>query len=460
MKKHEGWSYAPYKPLFTDVGDIYICRVAPSENAIHLEWLACGEECEVLYRKRGEGDFISAGATDSTELDIKDLETETDFEFFVSSRGGKKSRVRLAKTGASVGVVVNYLHPDDEAYAFSGKYLCSPSLLRHPDGYLLASMDVYAGMYPQNLSLIFRSDNDGESWHYVSELFPCFWGKLFLHGGALYMLAVSTEYGDLLIGRSDDGGKTFSEPSVLLRGGNGKNREPGVHKNPQPVVNFGGRIWNTLEWGSWGRKYHAVMVMSAPEESDLLDPESWSFSEPVKYDPEWKGVPAGESAGNIEGTLTVIDGELYNIMRYSMDKLERKYGLVISYKVNTADPEAPLEYAGCIEFPCNNSKFEIKFDEVSRKYYSVATRITDSEKIKARNLLSLMVSEDCKNWRVLCDLIDERKQDHALVGFQYVDFEIEGDDIIYLCRTAINSAHSYHDSNYSTFHRVKNFRNL
>jgi len=460
MKKHSDWSYRPYKPLFTDTGDIYICRLEPSETSIRIEWLDIGECCSVFYRIRNGNEFSLAGTTDKCFFDITCLKSNTDYEFFVSTESGKRSRIRLARTGKSVGKVVNYLHPDDEVYAFSGKYLCSPSLLRHDEGYILASMDVYAGMYPQNLTLIFRSDDNGESWYYQNELFPCFWGKMFMHKGELYMLAVSTEYGDLLIGKSSDGGKTFCEPTVLLRGGGGKNREPGVHKNPQPVVEFGGRIWNTLEWGSWGKKYHAVMVMSADTNANLLDPESWSFSEPVKYNPEWEGVPAGESAGNIEGSLCSVDGELYNIMRYSMDKLERKYGLVISYRVNTSDPEAPLEYAGCIEFPCNNSKFEIKYDALSRKYYSVATRITDGEKIKARNLLSLMVSDDCREWRTLTDLIDMRDCDHALVGFQYVDFEFEGDDIIFLCRTAINGAHSYHDSNYSTFHRIKNFRSL
>lgn len=78
------------------------------------------------------------------------------------------------------------------------------------------------------------------------------------------MLSCSTEYGDLLIGKSTDGGKTFGEPTVLLKGSGGKNGEAGIHKNPQPVVEFDGRMWNTLEWGSWGRGYHAVMVMSAP----------------------------------------------------------------------------------------------------------------------------------------------------------------------------------------------------
>jgi hypothetical protein len=37
---------------------------------------------------------------------------------------------------------------------------------------------------------------------------------------------------------------------------------------------------------------------------------------------------------------------------------------------------------------------------------------------------------------------------------------IEGDDILYLCRTAVNGANSFHNSNFTTFHRIKNFREV
>ena len=457
MKTHKAWSYAPYKAPFICTGDVYVNRVVPFENSVTVEWLAVNGEVKAYIKERGNGEFRFAGAIEGTSFTFSDLKTETDYELYVQA-GDSKSRVRIARTGKSVGAVVNYLHPDDDAYAFSGKYLCSPSLVRHPDGYLLASMDLFKGGYPQNLTLIFRSDDDGATWYYVSELMPCFWGKMFIYEGALYMLAVSTEYGDLLIGRSDDGGKTFTEPTVLLRGGNGKCGEAGVHKNPQPIVEYNGRLWNTLEWGAWGRGYHAAMVMSAPLGSDLLDAESWSFSEPVKYNSEWNGVPRGESAGNIEGQLTVIGGELHNLMRYSMEKLERKWGLIVDYKVNTDSPEAPLEYVRCIEYPCNNSKFQIKYDEVSGRYYSIGSRIFDPEKTRARNLLSLLVSDDCLNWRVAYDIIDMREADTEKIGFQYVDMMIEGEDIVFLCRTAINGAANYHDANYSTFHRIENFR--
>ena len=214
MKGCSLWSYAPYKPLLRNVGDIYICRIAPNENEIHFEWLDIDNaEYSIYYRKRNDGDFILCGKTNGTEFDIKSLETDTDYEFYIQS-GAKKSLVRLARTGKTVGTVVNYLHRDDEAYSFSGRYLCSPSLVRHPDGFLLASMDLFAVGHPQNLTLIFRSDDDGETWHYVSELMPCFWGKMFIHKNELYMLSCSTEYGDLLRGSNGKNGnnaRTFHD---------------------------------------------------------------------------------------------------------------------------------------------------------------------------------------------------------------------------------------------------------
>ncbi len=453
MKAHKNWSYHPYLPLCRDNADIYICRVAPSINGIHLEWLDIEKVCAVYVRKRGEGEYALAGQTDKTEFDITGLETDTDYEFYVAA-GEKKSLVRLARCGEAVDTVVNYLHPEDNVYAFSGNCLCSPSLLRHPEGYLLASMDVYGHAKPQNLTLIFRSDDDGKTWHYVSELFPCFWGRLFLYEGDVYMIACSTEYGDLLIGRSTDGAKTFSEPTVLLRGGNGKNNEAGVHKNPQPMLEYNGRLWNTMEWGAWGQPYcHAAMVMSAKLGSDLLDADSWLFSEPVKYDQNWDGIPKGKSGGTIEGCLVVHNDKLYNIMRYDMTQLSPSYGYALAYEVDTDDPEAPLRYDRPINFPANHAKFQIKYDKKRKKYYSIASFIKDDEHKSARNTLALMESADLDNWKVERILHD--KGNKWKVGFQYVDFYIEGDRIIYLCRTAINGAESFHNSNYSTFGTIE-----
>ena len=459
MITHIDWSYRPYAPLLTDPGRPYICRVAPGETEIFFEWLPEGEKTAytVLFGKRG-GEMRVLGRTQACAYRVSGLEEDAEYQFQVRCEHGA-SRVRLARTGAVPGTVVNYLHPDDPCYAFSGRYLCSPSLVRHPMGHLLASMDLFGpAPSPQNLTLIFRSDDDGKTWHYVTELFPCFWGKMFIHQGKLYMLACSTEYGDLLIGCSEDGGYTFSAPKVLLRG-SGRAEYPGVHKNPQPVVAYAGRVWNTLEWGCWHEGFHAAMVMSADEGADLLDEKSWRFSAPLPYDPAWPGTARGKSAGNIEGTLTVApDGKLYNIMRYDMTNCQPSFGRVLAYRVNEKDPDAALAYDHAIEFPANHSKFTIKYDEKSRCYWSIANRILGADCIRNRNLLSLLVSRDLEHWQVALDLIDRRQDDPRFTGFQYVDFLMEGDDLLYLCRTALNHPHSFHDSNYSTFHRLKDFR--
>lgn len=459
MKGQNTWSYQPYRPFLWEVGDIYICRIVPGEITLHFEWLphAFGET-KAFWRLRGTEAWSEAAVKD-TVCDITGLTCGADYEFYVEA-GDKKSRVRLAKCGKSVGTVVNYLHPEDECYAFSGRYLCSPTLVKHPDGYLLAGMDVFEGDNSQNLELIFRSDDDGKSWYYVSELMPCFWGKLFLHKGELYMLSVSTEYGDLLIGKSTDSGKTFSAPVTLLRGANGKKGNAGVHKNPQNVVYHKGRIYETLEWGSWKNKsyQHAAMVMSCDENADLLNPESWHFTPPKVFDPAFAPETAHLPKPNmtIEGTLAVTpEGELFNYMRFGDPD-----GHMIAYKVDVNDPDAPLEYDHLVPFPANYSKFTIKQDPITGKYVTIATRIYDKTRLGTRNLLSLMVSDDLKEWKLVCDLLDHRHEDPQDVGFQYVDYEFDGDDLIWLCRTAINGAHNFHDANYSTFHRIENFREL
>ena len=201
--------------------------------------------------------------------------------------------------------------------------------------------------------------------------------------------------------------------------------------------------------------------MSADVDDNLLDPASWHFTPPVKYDPAWPGVAKGPSAGNIEGSLVVApDGRLLNIMRYDMGRCEPNFGRVLAYRVNTENPDAPLEYDHAIELPGNHSKFTIKRDEKTGLYFAIISRILDRNCAGHRNLLSLMVSKDLEKWDVACDLIDRRHDDPKTTGFQYVDWMIEGDDLLYLCRTAINQPHNYHDANYQTFHRVRNFRDM
>lgn len=460
MRAVSQWSYERYRPAVHGADSIYICRVVPDKSAVSFWWKAApAPECVAMLREKGsDAAWKKVERRDGMAV-FDGLETDRDYEFRVVC-GAAFSAIGYAHTGEAPGTVVNYLHPADPKYAFSGQHLCTPSLLRHPDGYLLASMDVFAANAPQNLTLIFRSDDNGGSWYHLTELFPCFWGKLFLHRGAVYMLSTSTEYGDLLIGKSSDGGKTFGTPTVLFRG-SCNNRWAGWHKSAMPVISHRGRLWSGVEYGAHACGGHATCVISADENADLLDPASWVASDPLVFDPDWEGAAPGDTRGFIEGSAVVLpDGEIGEVLRYLMDKGTPNHGLVPILRGNTEQPEQAFRCERFVAFPGNNSKFDVLRDPQTGKYYTIFNRIFDPALIHARTVLSLGVSDDLQSWTVLTDLLDYSAEDPRAVGFQYVSFLFDGDDILYLCRTAVNHARNFHDTNYSTFHRIPNFRSI
>lgn len=459
MKGTTSWSFAPYtSPLDPQRAEKpYICRIAPSETGFTFDFIDNGAEnasYTLLLRKRFYSEFEKTPISHKT-VTVDGLDTPRDYEFCVERDDGKRSSVRTVRTGYVPGTVVNYLHPDDNEYAFSGKYLCSPSLIRLDDGRLLASMDVFEGYAAQNLTLIYESCDDGKTWKHLAELFPCFWGKMFLICGKLYMLGCSCEYGDLLIGRSDDGGRSWTVPTAIFRGSGLVAKGSGWHRAPMPVIIHNGLVLTDVQYGSWLAHTFGDSIISAPIDSDLLDPTSWSCTAlwEIRKHPELaEKLPKG-IAGGIEGNVVISpDGTVYDMLR-----IKDKSALFL--KFNPEAPEASLEFDEIIDFPCTASKWDVQYDEVSKKYFAVASFALDEPKT-TRNLLSLICSDDLKHWTLVTHLIDCREEDPRQVGFQYVSFIIDGDDILYLSRTAYNGAHNFHDANYQTFHRLKNFRTL
>ena len=454
MRSAESWSYAHYLPLHEKVRARapYVCRIAPLEDGFRFDFKdnAQNAKYRLIWREKDSEDTHIL-PLNSFSGEVRGLKSYCDYAFRVEREDGTSSTERLVRTGEVPGVVVNYLHPDDEEYAFSGRYLCSPSLIRLENGDLLASMDLYASGAPQNLTLIYISHDNGASWEHHSELFPCFWGKMFLCGGALYMLGCSTEYGDVLIGRSDDGGKNWTKPTVLLRG-TCHPRQVGWHRAPMPVLIKNGRVMTDVQYGAWSEKVFCDAVLSAPADSDLLNAENWLCTE--LFDAREHISPLPEKIwGGIEGNvIETPGGRIVDFLRFT-----DKTALILNY--DPANPESEPTLDSVIDFPATASKFNIVFDDVSRKYYAIASSALD-EPMTKRNLLSLICSEDLINWSLCRHLIDRRHDDPKMVGFQYVDFFIEGDDILYLCRTAVNNANNFHNSNFTTFHKIESFREV
>ena len=463
MQGIKNWSHQPYRPYnkIDEASRPFICRLAPGRDNIELEWLVkAGPDSLLLFwRKRDSQEAWQKAPVPEKTFCLTGLEVATDYEFYLLRQPDQaKSALRYARTGPVPGTVVNYLHPYDKLYDFSGHSLCSPSLVKLPDGSLLASMDVFAPRSPQNLTIICRSQDGGRSWHYLTDLFPCFWGSLFLHRGRLYMLACSTEYGDLLIAESSAQGQSWSAP-VRLFAGSGSWQSPGWHRAPLPLVEHEGYLVTSIDYGAWHAGGHSSAFLSIDATADLLQPQNWSCSGLTAYDPAWPGAPADKSSGIIEGNVVVgPDGRLYDILRLG---LEKTTGLAVALILDIKKPEKAMEFSHFAHLPSgSNSKSYILQDPVSKKYLAIGNICVDPATPAQRNVLALQASADLVNWQLVKILLDYRQEDPAQTGFQYITFIIDGPDILYLSRTALNGARNFHDANYITLHKLEDFRSL
>ena len=79
---------------------------------------------------------------------------------------------------------------------------------------------------------------------------------------------------------------------------------------------------------------------------------------------------------------------------------------------------------------------------------------------RTRNTIALCWSDNLQQWHVKDILLHHDDIFHH--GFQYLDWLIEGDDIIAVSRTASDDrtgqADNQHNANYLTFHRFLGFR--
>lgn len=463
MKGYSGWNYKPFYSMDQSYRkeNPFIAALRPGDGCIQVEWYDPVSARHALYIEDDNG-FSRTVAAEESHVLVEGLENGKTYTFTVKDCDdpARCSERRLAGIAPVVGYPVNYLHPEDTCYDFSGHALCSPSILRLKSGTLLVSMDVYQHLRAQNLSKIFASYDDGKTWHYQTDLFPCFWGKLFEYGDALYMLGFTTEYGDLIVGKSMDEGKTWSEP-VRLFPGSGNRYCGGPHRAPLNIMEHAGRLWAAVDFGTWEKQGHMSGVVSVSVEDDFMNPASWVMSEFLPYDPSWEGAAVGDSKGCLEGNLVLLpDGRFCNLLRYQIQNCEPNRDRAVLLTIDPQDPEKQLTFYKVIDFMGSLTKFSVTYDGVSRRYIALVNRVIDPQKPMARNVLSLVVSEDAIHWEFVRDVVDCSAYENATekIGMQYPDLMIDGEDLLWVQRTAMNNATNFHDSNYITFHRMRGFR--
>jgi hypothetical protein len=348
----------------------------------------------------------------------------------------------------------------------SGKqYIGSPSLTVWTNGDYIASHDFFGPKSTEGtcaVTAVFRSHDRGATWQKIATVDGQFWSSLFVNQGALYLLGTDRHHGNVIIRRSLDGGAAWSTPTIAATG---LLRDDGeYHCAPTPILVHSGRLWRGFERRmpplGWGSNYCAGMF-SVPINADLLNAANWTVSNFLPSNRSWNG---GDMAAWLEGNAVVTPaGQVVDILRVDTTKYPEKAAIV------TVSPDGrTLNFDpanGFINFPGGAKKFTIQRDGKSGLYWTLANSVEPKDEAAGRpasirNTLALFSSPDLTHWtqRVVLLAHPEIKKH----GFQYVDWQFEGDDIIVACRTAfddgLGGAHTYHDANYLTFHRIDNFR--
>lgn len=366
-----------------------------------------------------------------------------------------------AQPGKVPGVVVNYIP------AHTKVYIGSPSICILPNGDYVASHDHFGPgttEHERALTAVYKSTNKGKSWQKISEIDGQFWSNLFVHRNELYITGTWKHHGNFIIRRSTDGGKTWSEPT---NGKNGLLLEGEYHTAPMPVIYHKGRLWRAIENAkadtkAWGKRYSA-MVISAPVDADLLVSSNWTATNFLPYDSTYLG---GKFGGWLEGNVVVTpEGAVVDILRVATSERGRDMAAVVQIS-DDGTKAAFTPETGFMDFVGGAKKFSIRYDEKSKRYWTLANMVKNEFSHlpagSVRNTLVLKSSPDLKSWTVHEVLLEN--PDVEKHGFQYVDWQFDGKDIIFLSRTAFDDefggAHNFHDANYLTFHRIKRYQKL
>ena len=368
--------------------------------------------------------------------------------------------------------VVVWHNPDPEYYVEG------PGLVRMDDGALIAAVPVVpreqwseerrAG---HSVTHILRSNDAGKTWQHLADL-PYYSAAPWVDRGKLYLFMNKAGLGkkrnaDLLLLRSDDGGKTWPPPVTLFTGYYW-NCHTGMVQNKDHIY------WATDDM-SFGMR-RGPRLIAGDLSGDPMNPKAWRISEPVTfpgapegtYDPKF----ASQPDQFLEANVIEVNGRL-RLLAATKIKRPTVAGLCTVFDASDDGTRLDLKFTQFSAMPGGQLKFCVIRDEPSQLFWSTANLAVDSQDIfgwqaeaqkqghlkpsaNDRRFLMLQYSIDGLNWFPAGCIAQAAKISQS---FMYARPVVDGDDLAIIVRSSIN-APNQHDADTATFHRVKDFRKL
>lgn len=405
----------------------------------------------------------------------------------------------------------------------SGVYLGSPSIVRSPRSRLLiASHDFFGSRVTpalRNTARVFVSSDEGSSWAAAGACASMYWATLFTRPGdaAVYLLGTSDDGNagaptGVVLSQSLDDGATWSPVTVLFRDSSS------FSTGPTPVLLWAGRLWRAFEHnrGAWGSGYAALVVSAPADAPNLLDAAAWTRSGELLFSAVAGLVPSSWNAhtafpvrpgygwleGNAVQPVDAAVGGVHILLRVNSLPSANKAALLL-----VANASAAPTFVEWVDFPGGMSKFTVRYDARSKLYVTLANEVANANVSlpptcgpvtlpangaplpccgfleacesapnsvascvwchgNSRNTLALAVAPAPGGpWRSVSTLLWDDTGVPAFIselgtGFQYVDFQFDGDDILALVRAGYRGSNNYHNSNRILLKSVVGWRNL
>ena len=321
----------------------------------------------------------------------------------------------------------------------------------------------------QGTSLAFeKSEDNGATWERIATIRGYSVPSMFEHNGYIYIMG---GFADVQITRySRETGEIQSVKFTDIDPGSG---------GPGTVLIRNGRVY----------KSYADVVISADLNSNLMASGSWTVSTTVSSlynNPDWRRevgfieeIDANPGIDWEEGSVIPgKDGNLYVTYRSN-----RQIGTLLLFQLSedgktlsyvTECNGTVLSKKSLVETPSSVSRPAIHYDESTGLYISLMCLYMGDSSTDyffadylQRAVLGFVVSEDLVNWTVVDTLLVDRMMLGKLEsitahGFQYVDFVIEGEDLLFVVRenSGERTVRYCHDAPCVTFYRLSDYRQL